>query len=61
MCRDAGPGASTRAAEERSCPASPRAAIGPSEVSTEQVTVTRCCLAETSLPPHTSMWKRWPA
>ncbi len=48
VCRDAGPGASTRAPEECSRPAAARAATGPSEVSTEQVTVTRRRGANTS-------------
>ena len=57
-CRDAGSGASARAPEECSCPAPARAATGPSEVSTEQVTITSHCLAKT-IENHTYIkWKR---
>ena len=46
--RDAGPGASARAPEECSRPASARTAARPPEVSAEQVTVTRHCPAQAS-------------
>ena len=53
VSRDAGPGASTRPPKECSRPAPARAANGPSEVSTEQVTVARRRLAKTSRFPLT--------